>query len=214
MTTKLDGVDRSLCVRTKFPPGLRAFNAGGDLLRRLGLSRLRLDPDQLQDRARRQTGLDDFGPDHFREPMTRMLAEVNRRGEITHIGRAALHDYVVRQLSTRLHVQDTLARNPEILDVPLRRPLIVTGIPRSGTTLLHNLLSQDPHGRPLRLWEIYRPCPPPEMETCNDDPRIDEVRAYVARVERLVPRLAHAPRSSRTVRRSATDCSSRASPAS
>lgn len=68
----------------------------------------------------------------------------------------------------------------------------MTGLPRTGTTLLHNLLSQDPANRTLRLWEILNPSPPPELQNRDSDPRIEKANNSVVRLNSLAPRLASA----------------------
>src|SRR5262249_6825428 len=90
--------------------------------------------------------------------------------------------------------EDDLKRYPEILEVPIRRPLFIAGLPRSGTTLLHRLMCEDPKGRPLLLWESLEPSPPPRAETRRSDPRIARARRVVRILDALSPRIraAHA----------------------
>src|SRR5262249_19252362 len=83
-----------------------------------------------------------------------------------------------------------LKRYPAILDVPVPRPLFITGLPRSGTTFLHRLMSEDPAGRTLLLWEAMEPSPPPRRETYTTDPRIALARKQLALLDRLSPRMA------------------------
>ena len=80
-------------------------------------------------------------------------------------------DFVTGLLANRLTIEEDIARHPEILDVPIERPLFITGLPRSGTTFLHRLMSEDPAGRTLLYWESICPSPPPEPETYRTDPR-------------------------------------------
>ena len=95
-------------------------------------------------------------------------------------------------LVNRLKIQADLTRHPAILDVPVSRPLFITGLPRSGTTLLHRLMSVDPAGRTLLLWETLEPSPPPLPETYTTDPRIARARRQMVLLHRLAPRLATA----------------------
>jgi hypothetical protein len=74
--------------------------------------------------------------------------------------------------ATRLRVIDVLEKNPEIRQVPIQRPLFVAGYPRTGTTLLQNLLALDPNAKSLRCWEALMPVPPPDPATYTTDPRI------------------------------------------
>jgi hypothetical protein len=96
----------------------------------------------------------------------------------------------LRLLVNRLRIQDHIKRYPEVLDVPIKRPLFILGLPRTGTTFLHNLLAQDPTSRWLRLWEILYPCPPPHPTTEKTDPRIQETAKQVQKINTIAPQLS------------------------
>jgi hypothetical protein len=125
------------------------------------------------DKARAATGLADFGPDDFRERLGVLLSEWGGDAGLTGIGRLSLHNKLVQHATSRLLIQDTLKRHPEIHDVEIRRPLIVAGLPRSGTTHLLNLMAADSRFRSLPLWESYEPVPRPGEAPGPDgvDPR-------------------------------------------
>jgi hypothetical protein len=93
--------------------------------------------------ARERTGLSDFGPDDFRERLRILREEWGGDPELTRFQRAVLQPYLVRYGANRLLIQDELKRHPEILREEIREPVIVTGLPRSGTTHLVNLLGAD-----------------------------------------------------------------------
>ena len=109
--------------------------------------------------ARRQTGLDDFGADDFRERLRVWLRAVDEDAGLGPLGRLGLFAQCVRLLASRLRLEDLLRRHPEILDVPIRRPIVVVGLPRSGTTHLLNLLAADVRLRSLPYWEALEPIP-------------------------------------------------------
>ena len=123
--------------------------------------------------ASTRTGLDDFGPDDFTERLGVQLGEMNADADRTGLGRLMMFADCVRYAANRLLVRDLLGRHPEILDIPIVRPLIVVGLPRSGTTHLVNLLAADTRFRSMPLWESYEPVPPREESIGNDgvDPR-------------------------------------------
>jgi len=108
-----------------------------------------------------QTGLDEFGPDDFRDRLGRWLDEVDRDPDRTGLGRLILFNDCVRYAANRLRLHDLLERHPEIHDEEIVAPIIVVGLPRSGTTHLVNLLAADPRLRSLPLWESYEPVPVP-----------------------------------------------------
>lgn len=178
-----------LWERTPRPPWVRLVNSAGAGLRRLGVRWPRVDADAMMATARRRTGLTDFGPAHFREGLG-VLVDAFEAVDNSHaFGRVFFREYVTSLLVNRLKIQADLTRHPEILDVPLRRPLFITGLPRSGTTFLHRLMSEDPAGRTLLLWESMEPSPPPEPSTYRTDPRIRRARRSMRMLLRLSPRL-------------------------
>jgi hypothetical protein len=163
---------------------VRAFNSGGTVV---GRSVVRLDPGLLIDEARRRTGLSDFGPGPLREPLERLMASYERDAMLTLIGRIAARQDTLRLLETRLRMQHDLRRHPEIAAEPVRRPLFVTGLPRTGTTLLHGLLAQDPANRVPLNWECMFPSPPPERRRYRRDRRIGRAERQLRWFHRLNP---------------------------
>ena len=180
---------RPIWEQTRQPAWVKALNLAGRGSRRLGRRWPRLDPDALLATARRRAGLDDFGDERFREGLRVLVAAFNDRDSAHAFGRIVFREYCVDRLVARLRVQADLTRHPEILDVPVPRPIVITGLPRSGTTFLHRLMSCDPRGRPLLTWEAMSPSPPPEPATAATDPRIARVGRHLDRLERLSPRL-------------------------
>jgi hypothetical protein len=132
-----------------------------------------LSEDAVLAAAREATGLSDFGPDDFRERLRRLIDEWNGDMRAYALKRAMLLGYAVRHASNRLLIQDILTRHPEIHDEPIERPILVAGLPRSGTTHLLNLLGADTRLRSTPLWETYQPVPNPREPAGPDgvDPR-------------------------------------------
>jgi hypothetical protein len=188
-------------LKTSAPPGpiwetirkparVRALNAAGAGLRTLGADWPRLDVATILARAQWSAGLSDFGDGSFRDGLEALVDAFHRRGTASAFGRMVFRQYLTGLLVGRLRVQDELARHPEILDVPGDRPQFFSGLPRSGTTLLHRLMSQDPAGRPLLHWEAFAPAPAPDPETYRDNPRINAIRYHLEQLEALSPRLS------------------------
>lgn len=123
--------------------------------------------------ARARTGLADFGPEDFLPRLRLLLVEWGSDGGMLPGQRATLFGYLVRYCSNRLLLQDFWKRTPQALDTVLEPPIIVAGLPRSGTTHLVNLLAADTRYRSLPLWESYEPLPLPGEAATNDtrDPR-------------------------------------------
>jgi hypothetical protein len=109
--------------------------------------------------ASERTGLEHWGEEEF-IPALSLLVESNlATGRLTPTGHLVLRSAMVRHLRNRLYVQAYLDRRPDAADTPLEAPLVITGLPRTGTTLLHNLLAQDPRHRFLPLWQALHPVP-------------------------------------------------------
>ncbi len=132
-----------------------------------------LSVDAVLTAAVERTGLDDFGPDDFRERLALWVGEVDEDPERTAIGRMGTFNDCVRAASNRLLIHDLLQRHPEIHDQQIERPIIVVGLPRSGTTHLVNLIAADQRLRSMPLWEGQEPVPNPRDEPSSDgvDPR-------------------------------------------
>ena len=109
--------------------------------------------------AREQTGLSDFGRDDFEERLSLWLSEMDADPERTALGRLNHWSDCVRYASNRLRIHDLLQRHPEIHEVEIRAPIIVVGLPRSGTTHLVNLIAADRRLRSMPLWEGQEPVP-------------------------------------------------------
>jgi hypothetical protein len=126
--------------------------------------------DALIEEAQRATGLTEFDSLSFKEGLDILIADANRAG-YSEAGVARMNGNLVQLLSHRLMVHDTHKQRPDLAKRPIVRPLFVCGIPRTGTTLLSNLLACDPARRSPLTWEIDDPVPPATTATLRTDPR-------------------------------------------
>ena len=142
------------------PAAVRALNAVGRAMGRVA-PRLggRLDVDGLVAAARKSTGLTDFADEGFREPLGRLVEDIEAHAALSTMGRIITRYRLVDVLSARLRVDTALAAEPSILEAPIRRPIIITGLQRTGTTMLHRLLAADPAARAIASWEAMQPAP-------------------------------------------------------
>jgi hypothetical protein len=125
-----------------------------------------------------KTGLDDFGDPSHEGPLLAWIQDL-ANPKINDFGREFLRRLAVRDLRRRLRVLAYLSEHPEILDVEIPPVLFITGAPRTGSTLLHDLMATHPESRPLRRWELMEPLPPPQSETYATDPRIAKLQASI-----------------------------------
>jgi hypothetical protein len=146
-----------------------------------------LDEGGLLKLAREETGLSDFGPDDFRTPLSLLMNSLENEANLTFIGRVLARQDVLVFLKNRLQIVDTLKQHPEIERQEIKEPLFILGPARSGTSILHELLTQDPRHRTLRSWEARYPCPPPEEATYETDPRIAQADRDLSLWPKLVP---------------------------
>jgi hypothetical protein len=174
-------------VPATLPWPARAANRVGSLLRRAGLPLGRLDETALLTAARRRTGLDDFGDPFFRAGLARLLAAWEHEAALTPLGRAIARRQVIDLLESRLRMQQEWTRHPEIGQSAVRAPIFVLGLPRTGTSILHELLAQDPENRVPATWEVMWPWPPPERTTYETDPRIARAERHFAGIDRMLP---------------------------
>ena len=166
---------------------LRMINAAGRRFLHNGFSWLHLDEKTLLDKACSRTGLDDFGDTSFIEALRVLLKAYEDEAEFNFIGRLCVHSDTVRMLENRLRLVADRRRHPAIADEVIRRPLFITGLPRSGTTFLHALLAQDPAHRAPQVWEVMYPSPPPEAASYACDPRITTTAKQLKWLDILMP---------------------------
>jgi hypothetical protein len=150
---------------------------------------LTLDADHLCARASEQTGLDTWGDGAFRDRLSRLCRSLRDEAELSAAGTASVYEMLTQLLRNRLLLEDLIAQHPEIERVPIERPIVICGLPRTGTTHLHNLLSADPKLRHLPYWESLEPVlAPGEMPAPGEpDPRLARCEMALDHVNGLLP---------------------------
>jgi len=127
--------------------------------------------DQLVTRACERALLEDFGGDSWREGLALLVQSVESAAAVGEDGRDYVYGQFVDALWNRLRVIDHLKQHPENSRERIERPLVILGLPRTGTSLASYLLDQDPQRRSLLTWEAEDSFPPPSTETLRTDPR-------------------------------------------
>jgi hypothetical protein len=125
----------------------------------------------LHEQARTETGLSDFGARDYEERLDALLAAMRDIDGLDGPGRLNLHSQLLQMLRNRLLLTDLLTRHPEIPEIELLPPVVIAGLPRTGTTHLHNLLAAGPTFRTLPYWESMEPLPMPAEVGVEPDPR-------------------------------------------
>lgn len=143
--------------------------------------------DRLVDVAIAATGLDDFGAPSWQEGLDLLLESVPATAELNEIGVGVVEDGIVTDLSNRLQIEDWRRTHPAVEKEEVVRPIIIVGQPRTGTSILHDLMAQDRSNRAPLSWEIERPVPAPQTAAYDTDPRIAEAQAGFDLVESIIP---------------------------
>jgi hypothetical protein len=146
-----------------------------------------LDANRLVATAQDATGLDDFGGTAWREGLDQLVDALQTEAHLHELGEQIAAGELVDYLSNRLGIVEWRKQHPEIAGVDVVPPIVIIGQARTGTTILHDLLAQDPANRLPLTWETDRPLPPPETATFGTDPRIAESQALLEGVELVIP---------------------------
>jgi Sulfotransferase family len=149
----------------------------------------RLEPDAVCSAAAEQTGLDLFGDDAFRPRLEVLCRALRTEAGLNPSGVVSWYTQLVQFVKNRLLIEDLLARHPEIHDIQIERPIIICGLPRTGTTHLHNLIGADPGLRSLPYWESLEPvlADHEQPATGMPDPRLGRAAFAVDMVDTALP---------------------------
>jgi Sulfotransferase family len=149
-----------------------------------------LDGDALHAKASADTGLNDFGPDDYRERLDVYLAALREIDGLHAAGVVNFYGQLLQLLKNRLLLIDLLSRHPEIDDIELQPPVVIAGLPRTGTTHLHNLLAAAPTFRTMPYWESVEPFPLPAEAGVEPDPRRTRMDVAVSVINTVMPHFA------------------------
>ena len=141
----------------------------------------------IAEASARSGGLSDFGQTSINEPLAILLDSLEREGQLNAMGRVIARERVVGHLVNRLLYVGDRSKHPAIAQERVEKPVFIIGMPRTGTTILHDILGQDPSNRVPMTWEVSFPSPPPERATYLTDERIARCEAIFPAVEAMIP---------------------------
>jgi hypothetical protein len=154
----------------------------------VGDFRLDFDADSVLAGARERTGgLSDFGETPFAGPLGILVHSLAADGMLNGMGKAMARERLTRHAVNRLNYVEDRKRNPGIARERIVKPVFIIGFPRTGTTILHDILAQDPANRAPLTWEVMFPSPPPDKATFWTDPRIEACQATFPAMDRTIP---------------------------
>jgi len=170
--------------------GSRAFYLLNGWADALGLFRQPLSARDLMSAAERRTGLSDFGEWNIEEPLSRLIWSYENESRLNAFGRFAARWDLLRFLMNLLRLRDEERRHPEILEQEIVRPIFITGLPRAGTSFLHELICQDPANLVVHHWETIYPC---ALAPGRDDAerRRKKVQSQITSFERIAPEIRY-----------------------
>jgi hypothetical protein len=142
---------------------------------------------ELVEAAVEATGLEDLGEPTWQEGLDRLLSDLDRSANLSELGATIVRTDLTGYLANRLRIVDWRSTHPEVAEEAVVRPLVICGQPRTGTTILYDLLAQDPAHRAPLSWEVDFPVPPPASATYDTDARIAECQAMTDLVDQVLP---------------------------
>jgi hypothetical protein len=141
--------------------------------------------------AAKREKLSDFGASDFRDPLETLLRSLDEEANLTSVGRLVVGESILVLLRNRLRLEALIRRHPEILAEKIDAPIIVMGLPRTGTTHLQMLLALHPALRSLPLWESIEPVAPDSERDLRGkaDPRIARCDALTRQYDFVIPHM-------------------------
>ncbi|MCJ2186872.1 sulfotransferase family protein [Novosphingobium beihaiensis] len=140
--------------------------------------------------AQAQTGLTGFGDPAILEGLEVLLKSYASEAHFSERGAQMAHGDLVKWMAIRMQIEDWLARHPDLLDAPVEKPMFVFGLPRTGTTLVINLLASDPARRSFLRWESQEPVPPARPDELHAGPRWEKMDAQTKMALQYMPQIA------------------------
>lgn len=150
---------------------------------------MKFEPAALLQEARDKTGLTDFGDPAFEEGLAVFCNALETDARLSDFGRQLLHQKLIELLTNRLGIEDWYRRHPEIEDEVIEAPLVIVGLPRTGTTLLQRILACDPQFYSMQWWETRYPVPFPDESVECPTRRLEQARAEVKVMIEAMPKL-------------------------
>jgi hypothetical protein len=148
-----------------------------------------LDADAIQAEAEAAAGIVDPERDLYRRNLDALVESMNEEAHLNALGRAAAHAESVSSIRTRLEGIKWIDSHPETAADTVDAPLLLMGLPRSGTTFFHKLFDFDPQVRLLRMWETLAPCPPPSADPESTRERIAAAEEAMRMFREIYPNL-------------------------
>lgn len=166
---------------------LNRINSVGKFLRKIGLNPFRLNPEKIISKARKQANFKEDIPVKAEEGLRELIRSINEESQTNTFGKLAIKGLLERTLYGRLKIEQQIAANPSILERPIKQPVFIIGMPRTGTTILHALMHEDPVHRAPLAWECLLPHPVPRAEDFESNAQLKTIEKEFGQLFKLVP---------------------------
>ena len=166
---------------------LNIINGGGKMMKNMGMDPFRLDAGTIIKKARKKAGYYDKLPGQVDEGLHRMVRAINEEANPNAFARLAVKSLLERLLYGRFKVEQVLAANPEIEKAEIKDPVFIIGMPRTGTTILHAMMHEDPAHRSPLSWECLLPYPVPRPENYTTNDQLKTIERDFAQFFKLIP---------------------------
>lgn len=166
---------------------LNSINRVGKLLQKVGISPFKLNAKKIIAKAKKSANYQATVPEQLQVGLEKLVHSIQTEAQVNTFGALALKSLLGRTVYNRLKVEQVLAADPSIEQQAIKRPIFIIGMPRTGTTILHALMHEDPVHRSPLAWECLVPYPVPEPATFNNNAQLKAVQKELQQLFQLVP---------------------------
>jgi len=166
---------------------LNIINGVGKILNTVGMDPFKIDADSIIKKTRKKTRFTGELPGQVDVGLRKMIQSINKESKPNSFGRLAVKNLLERTLYGRFKVEQVLAENPEIEQAEIKQPIFIIGMPRTGTSILHAMMHEDPAHRSPLSWECLLPYPVPVPETFTNNDQLKTIRKEFEQLFKLVP---------------------------
>ncbi len=166
---------------------LNTINRMGKGLSAIGLDPFRLKTDSIIKKAKKNAGYSQRIPDNIIIGMNKLVDSINQEARPNPFGKLAVKTLFERTLTQRLLIDQFIKQNPDVVQDDIKEPIFIIGMPRTGTTILHALMHEDPQNRSPLAWECLLPYPAPTPDNFKNNTQLHTVQKEFGQLFKLVP---------------------------
>lgn len=166
---------------------LNGINRVGKILKSVGLDPFKLNADAIINKARKKASFTGEIPEQLETGLRELVKSINEEARPNSFGALAVKGLFERTLYGRFMIEKVLEENPEIETSEIKEPVFIIGMPRTGTTILHALMHEDPAHRSPLAWECLLPYPVPTPESFYDNEQLKTITKEFRQLFKLVP---------------------------